>query len=317
MTAFVFREVAVESTSLTYAELVSPAPETTEAEFRALFDEVCTWGRWPERPEFGSLNYLTVDRIVAATSLVSEGRTVSLGLLLESEASPGNPRPADHHMTLMPDTDVGAGAVRFAKDYIGADFHNDGFSHIDAFSHVIYHGRLYGGLPDATITSDGAQAASIGVLRDGLVGRGVLLDIPALHGVESLEPGAQVQADDLEAAEARVGLHVGPGDVLLVRTAVRKAGLHPSAVRFLADRQVVALGSDGNNDASPSATEGVGFPIHVLAINAMGVHLMDYLQFEQLTEVCAALGRWEFLIVVAPLLIRGGTGSPVNPIAIF
>jgi Putative cyclase len=220
-------------------------------------------------------------------------------------------------MTLMPDTDVGAGAVRFAKDYIGVDFHNDGHSHIDAFSHVIYHGRMYGGLSDDNITVDGAQAASIGLLRDGLVSRGVLLDIPALHGVERLEAGAQVHAGELEAAETRVGLHVGPGDVLLVRTAGRKAGLHPSAVRFLADRQVAALGSDGNNDASPSATEGVGFPIHVLAVNAMGIHLLDYLQFDQLTEVCAALGRWEFLMVVAPLRIDGGTGSPVNPIAIF
>jgi hypothetical protein len=296
---------------------VSHAAETTEAEFRALFDEVCTWGRWPDRPELGCLNYLTPDRIVAASALVSEGRTVSLGRSLDTRAGPDNPQPAEHHMTLMPDTDIGAGAVRFAKDYIGADFHNDGYSHLDAFGHVIYHGRLYGGLSDDVITADGAQAASIALLRDGLVSRGVLLDIPGLHGVERLEPGAQVHAGELEAAETRVGLRIGPGDVLLVRTAGRKAGLHPSAVRFLADRQVAAMGSDGNNDASPSATKGVGFPIHVLAVNAMGLHLMDYLQFERLTEVCATLGRWEFLIVVAPLRIAGGTGSPVNPIAIF
>lgn len=67
----------------------------------------------------------------------------------------------------------------------------------------------------------------------------------------------------------------------------------------------------------PSTTEGVGFPIHVLAVNAMGLHLMDYLQLEALTAACAAADRWEFLVVVAPLRITGGTGSPVNPIAIF
>ena len=96
-----------------------------------------------------------------------------------------------------------------------------------------------------------------------------------------------------------------------------RAGLHPTAVHFLADRGVAALGSDGNNDTAPSTTEGVAFPIHVLALNAMGVHLLDYLQLEDVVERCRTEGRWEFLFVGAPLRIAGGTGSPLNPIAIF
>jgi kynurenine formamidase len=207
--------------------------------------------------------------------------------------------------------------VRFAKDYVGLDFHNAPHSHIDALSHVVYRKRLYQGLPEDNITSDGAQAESISLLRDGLVGRGVLLDIPALHEMDRLEPGARVRTGELEAAEAKEETPVRVGDILLVRTGGRKAGLHPEAARFLSGRQVVALGSDGNNDTDPSAVEGVGFPIHALAINAMGVHLMDYLDLDQLADVCATLGRWEFLIVVAPLRVEGGTGSPVNPIAIF
>lgn len=124
---------------------------------------------------------------------------------------------------------------------------------------------------------------------------------------------------------------VGAGDILLVRTGhsrrltelgprdtrEAKAGLHPTAALFLADRRIAALGSDGNNDTAPSSTEGVAFPIHVLAINAMGVHLLDYLQFEDVASRCEALDRWEFLFVAAPLRIVGGTGSPLNPIAIF
>ena len=78
-----------------------------------------------------------------------------------------------------------------------------------------------------------------------------------------------------------------------------------------------SLGSDGNNDTAPSTTEGVGFPIHVLAINAMGIHLLDYLQFEDLVPHCEAAGRWEFLFAAAPLRISRGTGSPLNPTAIF
>jgi kynurenine formamidase len=155
--------------------------------------------------------------------------------------------------------------------------------------------------------------------------------VPRLHGVPWLEPGEHVLSEDLESAERAQRVTVGAGDILLVRTGhlarlvelgpwdtdQARAGLHPTAVRFLADRGVAALGSDGNNDTAPSTTEGVAFPIHVLALNAMGVHLLDYLQFEDLVERCEIEGRWEFLFVGAPLRIPGGTGSPLNPIAIF
>jgi kynurenine formamidase len=308
--------------------MVQDGNAVSAAQFRALYAEVSTWDRWPDR---GSLNYLTPEGVLAAARLVSVGVTVSLAQPLDTEEGLANPQPAEHHMTQMPAEDIGSGTVRFAKDYIGVDFHNDGHSHIDALSHVVYDGMLYGGVPADSITETGAAAASIEVLRDGLVGRGVLLDIPGLQGVDWLEPGEQVRPEDLVAAELRQGVRVGPGDILLVRTghgrrlaelspwnpAHHKAGLHPTAVRFLAERQVAALGSDGNSDAVPSTTEGVGFPIHVLAVNAMGLHLMDYLEFERLRAACLAYERWEFLVTVAPLRITGGTGSPVNPIAIF
>ena len=80
---------------------------------------------------------------------------------------------------------------------------------------------------------------------------------------------------------------------------------------------MAALGCDGNSDTAPSVTEGVGFPIHVLALTAMGVHLLDYLHLDELGRACEQAGRWEFLFVGAPLRIAGGTGSPLNPIAIL
>ena len=86
---------------------------------------------------------------------------------------------------------------------------------------------------------------------------------------------------------------------------------------LLAEQGVTALGSDGNNDTAPSSTEGVGFAIHMLAIVAMGIQLLDYLQFEDLRATCESRQRWEFLFVAAPLLMIGGTGAPVNPIAVF
>jgi kynurenine formamidase len=169
------------------------------------------------------------------------------------------------------------------------------------------------------------------VARDGIVGRGVLLDIPRLHGVRWLEPGQHVTAADLAAAEAAQQVRVGQGDLLFVRVGHRerrealgpwdaaraRAGLHPTAMEFVAERKVAALGSDSNNDTSPSAAQGVDFPVHVLAVNAMGLHLLDYLQFDGLVPLCAQAGRWSFCCVIAPLRLVRGTGSPVNPIAIL
>ena len=168
-------------------------------------------------------------------------------------------------------------------------------------------------------------------MKNGLVGRGVLLDVPRLRGVPWLEPGEHVFREDLEAAERKQGVTVGTGDILLVRTgharrlrelgpwdtANAKAGLHPTTVLYLAERSVAVLGSDGNGDTAPSTTEGIGFPIHALTLNAMGLPLIDYLQFEDLVPACERAGRWEFLFVAAPLRIVGGTGSPLNPIAVL
>jgi hypothetical protein len=109
-----------------------------ETEFRALFDEVCNWGRWSQRPERGALNHLTPERVIAAARLVRSGVTVSLSLPLDTHPRIDNPEPADHHMTMLPNQDIGSGSVRFSKDYVGMDYHNEGHSHIDAFSHVAY-----------------------------------------------------------------------------------------------------------------------------------------------------------------------------------
>jgi kynurenine formamidase len=306
-----------------------PSVDMTEGEFRDLFKAVSTWGRWDG--DRGALNHMTPARTVAAARLVRSGATVTLSQPLKTVARIDVPAPAEHHMTMLTDVDIGSGSVRFAKDYVGVDYHNDGHTHIDAFCHVAYDGRLYDGKSEKSITSEGAGAGSIEVLKDGLVGRGVLLDVPRVRGVSWIEPGDYVFREDLEAAEDAQGVTVGAGDILLVRTGhtrrqaerepwdtgKAKAGLHPTVATFLAERCVAVLGSDGNNDTAPSTTEGIGFPIHVLAINAMGIHLLDYLQFEDLVRQCEEAGRWEFLFAAAPLRIARGTGSPLNPTAIF
>jgi kynurenine formamidase len=305
--------------------------DVTAAEFATLFEAVRSWGRWGVDDERGALNLLTADRVAAAARLVSSGVVVSLSLPLNTSTALDCPTPAEFRMTQHNDADVGLGSMGFAKDFVGVDYHSDGHTHIDALCHVAYEGRLYNGVAAGSVTAEGAAAEAIDVVKDGLVGRGVLLDIPRLRDVPWLEPGEHVFREDLEAAEREQGVEIDRGDILLVRTgharrlaelgpwdtAQSKAGLHPTAMPLLAERGVVALGCDGNSDTAPSSTEGVAFPIHVLALNAMGVLLLDYLQFEDLQRACESVERWEFLCVTAPLRIDGGTGSPVNPLAIL
>jgi kynurenine formamidase len=307
------------------------AVDVSAAEFRALFETLSTWGRWGPDDERGALNLLTAERVAAAANLVREGITTTLSLPLNTQRADHNPIPADHHMTAIAVAAADADRTQFNKDYVGADYHNDGHTHIDALSHVAYNGSLYNGKPEAAVTEGGAGTDSIEVMKDGLVGRGVLLDVPRTRGVPWLEPGEHIFSDDLEAAESKQRVTVQDGDILLVRTGHArrlkelgpwdtpnaKAGLHPTALSFVAHRDIAALGSDGNSDTAPSTTEGVAFPIHVLTITAMGIHLLDYLQFEDLVEICERTGRWEFLFVAAPLRILHGTGSPLNPIAVF
>jgi kynurenine formamidase len=304
-------------------------PNVTSGEFDALFHDVSNWHRWGADAARGTLNYLTPDRIIAAARLVRSGHSVSLSLPMDSDARPDNPVPAEHRMTQLPDQK--SGPEQFIKDFVGTDYHNDGHSHLDALCHVSFHGKLFGGVSDSSATESGAEVGDVTSASDGIVGRGVLLDIPRLRSVPWLPPGDQVTADELVAAEESQHVKVGAGDLLFVRlghnrrlaqlgswdTPSSKAGLHPSTAQLFSERQIAVLGSDTNSDAAPSTTEGVPFPIHVLAINAMGLYLLDYLQLDDLGAMCARTGQWEFLCVVAPMRMAHATGSPVNPIAVF
>jgi len=304
--------------------------DMSAAEFRALYERPRR-GCWGAGNERGALNNITPAAVRAAAGEVRLGVTVSLSAPVESQAAADNPEPCVHIMTApVPGTPSGPG-VSFAMDRLAMNVHGNADSHIDALCHVIFDGWLYNGITADTVTAEGASELSIEVARDGIVGRGVLLDIPRLRAVPWLEPGEHVTADDLAEAETAQDLRVGQGDLLFVRVghrrrrrtlgpwdaAAARAGLHPAALEFVAERRVAVLGSDGNNDTAASAAEGVDFPVHVLAVNAMGLHLLDYLQFEELARLCERHGRWSFLCVIAPLRLLGGTGSPVNPIAIL
>jgi kynurenine formamidase len=306
-------------------------PPLDGAAFAALYHRLQRVPAWGPADRRGALNYLTPARVQAAASEVRLGRSVSLAAPIETGLTPDQPEPALHNMTGRTGEQADPEGLTFAQDRLAINVHGNADSHMDALCHAMYRKKLYNGVPAETVTERGAEELSIEVARDGIAGRGVLLDIPRLYGVSWLEPGDLVTGEDLARAADAQQVSVGPGDLLFVRVGHRKrrtqlgpwdaaqerAGLHPAALDFVAEHQVAVLGSDSNSDTCPSAAEGVELPVHVLAINALGVHLLDYLQFGDLVPLCEEAGRWSFFCVIAPLRLTRGTGSPVNPIAIL
>jgi kynurenine formamidase len=306
----------------------------SRAEFEELFQAVCNWGRWGDDDEKGTLNYIQPEHIRRAAALVRSGRSVSMANPINKVAAADNPRPATHYMVRGFDIQSDAGEPRFCTDYLASEFHGDCHTHIDALCHVSMRGKLYNGKPMNTVTSRGATIQDITAYAHGLVGRGVLLDIPRLRGVEWLEPGEAVTGEELETAEKAQGVHLGEGDIFLFRTGdprrrlalgpwkhgydgEGKAGLHVDTMLLLHERKVAAFFPDGDGETVPSNVEGMAGPIHALQIVSMGMACADSLQFEELVKVCEEEKRWEFLVIAAPLRLPGGTGSLFNPIAIF
>jgi len=294
------------------------------ADVQALHAGLSNWGRWGPDDQLGALNLIAPEVTAAAAATVRTGRTVSCARPLNTEAAADNPAPVAHHM-------IGTATEGWGADYFAVAPHGFATSHIDALCHIFYEGKLFNGYDTGTVTAHGATRLGIHHLQDGIVTRGVLLDIPAVRGVDALEPGEAIFPEDLEAAEERAGVRVRPGDALLVRTgrwvwrathgpwniAAQAAGLDAACLPWLRERDVATLGSDAVSDVMPSRVEGVGMPIHEIAIVALGLHLMDNLDLDALAAACADEGRWGFLFVVAPLVLRRGTASPVNPIAVF
>ncbi len=318
--------------------MAAPVYQTSKitlAEFDRLFESLKNWGRWGTEDERGTLNYITPEKIKAAAALVKSGRSVSMEIPINTAAGPDNPNPAIHYMTTTHDVDVGAGeGLHFATDFLGIQFHGDCHTHIDALCHIAYKGQLYNGRPAESVNSRGANGLDITAYANGIVGRGVLIDMPRFFGVKWLEPGKAVIREEIEAAEQAQGIRLGEGDILVFRTGHHRrrlelgawdpgytgggrAGVDPYALTFLHERKIAVFLPDGDGETVPAAVEGINYPIHPLQVTAMGMCVADSLQFEDLVKVCEEENRWEFMVVLAPLALPRATGSPFNPIAIF
>ncbi len=300
-----------------------PHPLPTEDDVRAYFDQCSNWGRWGADDSAGTINLITAAKRREAAATVRSGRAVSLAHPLNTQGGPGNWNPAQHFLRIAPG---------FCADYIGLIFHGYAHTHIDALCHVFWEGKMYNGKPASDVTSLGARSGAVDAWSQGITTRGVLLDIPRLRGTSHVTLDQPIRGWELEAAAASEGVDLRPGDAVIVyggRTAFFAAnhasvpgvppspGLHVDCAPVLRRHDAALLAWD-MMDASPSGYEVFpGLSVHVLTIVFMGLPLLDNAHLEPLAEACRAEGRWEFLLTVNPLNIRGGTGSPVNPIAVF
>ena len=305
--------------------LADRTPPTVD-EYNAYKQRFSNWGRWGAGDQLGTLNHITPETRRAANALAREGRTVSCARPIATAAvmsGPRNQTPADHRMSVWP---VGCG------DYIGVSYHGFINTHIDALCHIFSADKqLYNGRPASDVTEDGAKNSSIEHWRAGIVTRGVLYDVPRHRGVDHVALDAPVHGWELQDIAAAQGVAPQAGDAVLVRmgaTAFWAAnpdfaqpwagpGLHASALEFLYETNAALLGWDLMEAAGQGEYDAPALPIHSIAIPYMGLPLLDNAIFDELAAACAELSRWEFLLVIAPLVVNGGTGSPVNPIAVF
>jgi kynurenine formamidase len=285
------------------------------------------WDRWGPDDQRGTLNLISRSTVTRTTGLVDSGIVVSCARQIAfgpRAAGPENGMPPLHFMQASGET--AHEGEHSAFDWVGLPLHGMYVTHLDAPSHVFWDRKGYNNF-DATdvSTTRGAAVGSIELAGDGIVARGVLLDVPLVRSTDSVADDDAVQGDDLVRAEELAGVTVAPGDIVLVRTGYgarrdstgQFTGLSSSTIAWLSDRSPSVVGSDVAAD--PTAPEGteVKSPVHLAAIVGMGMWIMDNCDLEELSAVCRRLGRWEFMCVIAPLRLKNCTGSPVNPIAIF
>lgn len=305
-------------------------------------DTLSNWGRWGDDDQRGTLNFVDDATRAAAAGLVRTGRSISLAWDIEN--TPGIDKPFGAPQRYMLSTGEGMGdsarvespaargRTRAALEYVGLVFHGVSVTHLDALSHILWDGQMYGGRPAELVNAwHGAGACDVLAASDGVVTRGVLLDVADCRGGDWVEPGSGVFPEDLEEAERRQGVRVGRGDALILRTGyglrrrrqgpdegrLGRAGFHAACLPWLHEREVALIGADTAQEMIPSGYASLPNPVHIVGIVAMGLWLLDNCDLESLADACRQLGRWEFCFVMAPLRMRGVTGGPVNPLAIL
>jgi kynurenine formamidase len=299
----------------------------TKADVEAMMTSLSNWGRWGKDDQRGALNLITPEKRRQAAALVQEGVTLSLARAAIKEPVDDSPAFV-HRMVSLPRE--GQEIASSADEYT-VRYHGFTQTHLDGLCHLIYKGHMYNGFSQKELTAAGAHKLGIEQFRNGIFTRGVLMDLPQLFGARFLPGTRAIYPEDLEAWERKAGIKVESGDAILIRTgrwtrreldgpwSILKgsAGLHASCLPWLKKRDVAVVGSDLALDVLPSGIDGFDLPVHWVCGVAMGTPILDNCDLEPISMAASARKRWTFLLTVAPLVVEGGTGSPVNPLATY
>ena len=319
------RQFALAAAGAAVSAPAAPA-KATKADVDRWMKELSNWGRWGKDDQIGTVNLITATKRREAAGLVRDGISVSLSHPVVKQAAADNGNPFEHRME-----DAGVWASTFVVDSFHVNFHGFAHTHMDALCHMFIGGKMYNGFPASSVGKQGATKNAITGFQHGLFTRAVLMDIPALKGKKYLDLGEAIHPEDLDAWENKCGAKVRAGDAVLLHTgrwirraekgpwdpAKQAAGLYGTCAKWLRQRDAAILGSDAASDVAPSGVDGVQQPIHQLALVAMGLPILDNLDLTNVAAQAAKLKRWEFLLTASPLVVEGGTGSPLNPIATF
>jgi kynurenine formamidase len=301
-------------------------------DFRALGRRLSNWGRWGDDDERGTTNLITPERVAVAARLVRRGAVFDLGIPFAADG-PQTGRGRQNPLHLMSATGEGQafpGGFRYTDDYVVMPLQCA--TQWDGLAHVYYDDRLYNGFPASDVTPRGAAHVAIDQQAKGIAGRGVLLDLARLAGVDRLEAGRVITPTDLDAACAAQGVDVGPGDILMFRTGWRRwmsvdhdrdgfmggePGLGLACCEWLRERDVAAVCSDNwAIEVMPLEDPQVHLPVHMVLIRDVGMTLGEMFDLEELAADCAADNVWECFFTAPVLKVTGGVGSPINPLAI-
>lgn len=286
------------------------------------------WGRWGEDDRLGAGNFITPETIIAAAKLVRSGKVFSLALPIDRDAPVPTGRMAPLHLMLDSGRDrLGRGGP--TDDFLIMSL--QGSTQWDGYSHWPVDDVLYNGFWAGTIDGEGSQKLGIQHLSRTLSGRGVLLDICRLKGVDRLELGYAISPHDLDAAAERQGVQVRSGDLLFVRTGHtgwwwelkdkaafygKQAGLSFACGEWIHRHEIVAAAADNRAlEVVPPDQPGIrGLPLHTVLLRDLGVTIGEFFQLDELAADCASDGVYEFFVSAQPLLVTGGVGSPINPL---
>jgi kynurenine formamidase len=321
-----FAAALVLVTAVSVLQGQASRPLVTAAEYERWQTELTNWGRWGKDDEMGALNLITPAKRRAAAALVKEGLSISLASNAETQKGIDVPCPAEWAM-------VGASQAAATDRIAYPCIHGAGATHIDSFGHIFFNGKMWNGYPvSENVTKEGGVArGSVLNMKNGIVTRAVLYDIPRLKGVDYLDPGTRILPEDLEAWEKKSGVRVGAGDALLLRWGrwARRAKLGPwpidegaagfdnTVIPWLKRRDVSLIAWETPGYVPQPPGDLPRLALHNFVLTHLGIMLIDRGDFDALAEAAAQRNRWEFMLTVGPLPIPRGTGSPVNPLAIF